>query len=336
VRIYGEEYFRAAAGETHGQGYRDYVADEALHLRTARRRLDRLERLVEGRRLLDVGAAAGFFVAAARERGWDSSGVDVSPAIAAWARERLGVEVIEGTFSSYDGPDASLDAVTMWDYLEHSLDPGSDLGHAARLLRPGGVLALSTGDAATPVARLSGRRWHLLTPRHHLFFFTRATLVDHLARHGFEPVEIGYPGGSYPLAYVVHKLRTLVDVPLIDRAAERLAQARLGSVAVPLNLRDIVTVYARRRYAPATSASASRPASASVGAETSAEEEPRNENASAPRGSVQHAACLHGAGAALANAPPTYARRAPNHTVAASGSSQPSTSAVARVPSPRR
>ena len=244
TRIYGEPYFRAAAGELHGQGYRDYVADEALHLRTARRRLERLEQLVEGRRLLDVGAAAGFFVAAARERGWDAAGVDVSPEMTAWARERLGVDVATEAFASYEAPDAGLDAVTMWDYLEHSLDPADDLAHAARLLRPGGVLALSTGDADAVVARLSGRRWHLLTPRHHLFFFTRATLLEYLARHGFEPVEIGYPGTSYPLDYVVHKLRTLVDVPLLDSAAERLARMR---VAVPLNLRDIVTVYARRR-----------------------------------------------------------------------------------------
>jgi hypothetical protein len=120
-------------------------------------------------------------------------------------------------------------------------------GHdIVRCLRPGGVLALSTGDAAPLAARLSGSRWHLLTPRHHNFFFTAATLSRLLGRSGFDVVTLDHRGSRYPLRYLVHKLRTLVPLRALDTLTGRLAQGRLGAVALPVNLWDIVTVVARR------------------------------------------------------------------------------------------
>lgn len=240
--IYGLEYFRGDA-----TGYLDYVADADLHRAAARNRLDLLERLVVRGTLLDVGAAAGFFVDEACSRGWEALGIDVSEPMVEWGRETLDIPLERATLAEADVKAESLDALTMWDYIEHSLDPAADLRRARELLRPGGVLALSTGDAAAPVARLSGSRWHLLTPRHHNFFFTAATLTELLARSGFEVVSVDHRGGRYPLRYLVHKLGTLAPSRGLEWLAGRLAAGRLGGVAVPVNLWDIATVTARRK-----------------------------------------------------------------------------------------
>jgi SAM-dependent methyltransferase len=240
--IYGPAYF---AGDA--TGYLDYLADEDVHRASARRRLDLLERLAGGRgRLLDVGAAAGFFVAEARARGWDASGIDVSGEMVEWGRAALDAPLERTTLEAQGLPPSSLESLTMWDYLEHSLDPAADLASARELLRPGGVLALSTGDAASLVARLSGSRWHLLTPRHHNFFFTAATVSELLRRSGFEILALDHRGSRYPVRYLVHKLRTLVQLRALDALTARLAAGRLGAVALPVNLGDIVTVVARR------------------------------------------------------------------------------------------
>jgi SAM-dependent methyltransferase len=239
--IYGLEYFKGGA-----VGYLDYVADEDVHRSSARHRLDVLERVVPRGRLLDVGAAAGFFVDEARARGWDAAGIDVSEPMVDWGRRTLSAPLERATLATSGLPAASLDAVTMWDYIEHSLDPVADLEHAHELLRPKGVLALSTGDTATLVARLSGSRWHLLTPRHHNFFFSAANLSRLLARSGFDVVTLDHRGSRYPLRYLVHKLRTLVPLRALDTLTGRLAQGRLGALALPVNLWDIVTVVARR------------------------------------------------------------------------------------------
>jgi 2-polyprenyl-3-methyl-5-hydroxy-6-metoxy-1,4-benzoquinol methylase len=243
--IYGLAYFKAEA-DSGGEGYLDYLADEDVHRSAAERRLDALEDAVPPGALLDVGAAAGFFVDEARKRGWDASGIDISAPMVEWGRRTLDVPLEQASIAEARAGEGSLDALTMWDYIEHSLEPADDLRRAHELIRPGGVLALSTGDAATFVARISGSRWHLLTPRHHNFFFTARTLAELLRRTGFEIEHLDHRGSRYPVRYLVHKLRTLVPSRALDAVTGRVVESRLGSIAVPLNLFDIVTVVARR------------------------------------------------------------------------------------------
>jgi 2-polyprenyl-3-methyl-5-hydroxy-6-metoxy-1,4-benzoquinol methylase len=242
--IYAQPYFGGAGASTR-EGYLDYVADAEVHRVNARRRLRGLAELVEPGRLLDVGCAAGFFVQEADRAGWQARGVDVSRPMVEWAQAHLHVDVRQGTLADLPA-DGEESCITMWDYLEHSLDPRADVAEAFTRLRPGGILALSTGDVGSPLARLSLPRWHLMTPRHHNFFFTRRTIGLLLGSVGFEIVAIGHPAAVFPVRYLAHKARLMLDVTLLDTLARRLAQSRLGARAIPMNLWDVMTVVARR------------------------------------------------------------------------------------------
>jgi 2-polyprenyl-3-methyl-5-hydroxy-6-metoxy-1,4-benzoquinol methylase len=245
--IYAETYFRRAEDDTGGQGYDDYLHEEELHRLNAAVRVRRLGAHVAAGRLLDVGAAAGFFMDEARRAGWSVQGVDVSPEMSGWGRERLDLDLRTGLFRPGDYPADAYDCVTMWDYIEHSVDPVGDLAAARSLLRPGGVLALSTGDADSLVARLSGRRWHLLTPRHHNFFFSTATLRRACDAAGLEVLATGHPGARYSLRYLTYKLRAMAPSSrLVRRTGEAFERSRAAALAVPVNLFDIVTLVARR------------------------------------------------------------------------------------------
>jgi len=87
---------------------------------------------------------------------------------------------------------------------------------------------------------VSRSRWHLLTPRHHNFFFSLRTLARLLAATGFDISWSGHPGARYSLAHIAHK-------SLPASVAERVARSRLARHGVPINLFDIVTVIARKR-----------------------------------------------------------------------------------------
>jgi hypothetical protein len=236
--IYAPEYYEHRP-ERPVRGYADYLGDAERHRETARRRLALVGRFApRGGKLLDVGAAAGFFVDEARRAGWEAEGVDVAEHMVEWGRRELGAPLRVGNVDAVEG-DGSFAVVTMWDYIEHALDPRADLARAHELLPGDGVLALSTGDLGSLVARVSGSRWHLLTPRHHNFFFSKRTLVDLLGRTGFEVLWLGHPGARYSLAHIAHK-------GLPSPVAHRLAASAAGRRSVPLNLFDIVTVVARR------------------------------------------------------------------------------------------
>jgi SAM-dependent methyltransferase len=244
--LYDQSYFLPDERPQDADGFADYIGDESEHRMTARRRVQRLGQ-GSSKRLLDIGAAAGFFIDEATRAGWDAEGIDVSPYLTGWGRDRLGLKLQTGLFQEADYPPASFDVVTMWDYIEHSIDPAADVDQAARILRKGGVLMLSTGDAGAAVSRISGRHWHLLTPRHHNFYFTAETLGRYLTERGFEISYLGHPGAYYSLRYLVYKLRTMVPRSrAVNALGEWMAAKPMGELSFRVNLGDILTLHARR------------------------------------------------------------------------------------------
>jgi SAM-dependent methyltransferase len=238
AEIYAPEYFEYRP-ENPVDGYADYLGGAEWHRDTARRRLDLIERYARPRgRLLDVGAAAGFFVAEAIRAGWNAEGIDVARHVVEWGQRELGVPLCVGDLSAVEGS-GTYSVVTMWDYIEHSLDPVGELARSNDLLAPGGIVALSTGDLDSVAARVSRTHWHLLTPRHHNFFFGVRNLSRLLERSGFELAWRGHPGSRYSLAHLAYKLNR-------GALTRRVASSRFGRYSLPVNLFDIVTVVARK------------------------------------------------------------------------------------------
>lgn len=135
--------------------------------------------------MLDIGSGKGHFLAAARDAGWEVTGIDLSPEAVAYARDRYGVPVTVGDIADRPIHDR-FDVVTLWHVLEHLPGPGEQLDRCHSLLRPGGRLVVSVPNGASAQARLSGANWlHLDIPRH-IFHFDGRSLATLLARHGFE------------------------------------------------------------------------------------------------------------------------------------------------------
>ncbi|MGD1992862.1 MAG: class I SAM-dependent methyltransferase [Anaerolineae bacterium] len=221
-----------------------YVEEREGRVLTFEHHLRPLERLTGApnrRRLLDVGAYTGVFVEIAAEHGWDAWGVEPSRWAVEAARER-GLNVIQGTAGTTDLPPGSFDVVTMWDVIEHLVDPLKELRNAGRLLSPGGLLVIHTIDIGSLFARLLGKHWPWLMEMH-LYYFSRHTLRMLLERAGFSVMHIRAQGRYLRLGYLMNRVGALI--PVIGRPAERLV-TRLGvrSVPVPVNLGDLCTVYA--------------------------------------------------------------------------------------------
>jgi SAM-dependent methyltransferase len=92
-------------------------------------------------RLLDVGCGRGFFLKAARCRGWQVQGIDPSERSIRDARTFVGNDVSVGTLRDLSGS-GCFDVVTMINVLDHLRDPWTDLRRCRDLLRPGGCLYL--------------------------------------------------------------------------------------------------------------------------------------------------------------------------------------------------
>jgi SAM-dependent methyltransferase len=238
-RMYGPEYFEA---DYHcGLESASYFDREAEETAGARRILERLEGAMPRGRLLEVGCAGGYFLQAARARGWQAAGIEYSEEASHFARERLGLDVRTGTLAEAAFADGSFDAVYMGDVLEHVTDPLATLAEVRRVLRPGGILALAGPITIHSLdrrllrwvfARLGWTR-PLRLPPYHLLEFTPRTLAEALRRGGFEvvlleqakiPPQFGNPAGRPALE---HLARLAFEIPswawtaLTGRAGDR-------------------------------------------------------------------------------------------------------------------
>lgn len=176
-----------------------------------RGRLNLLPAAVAGARLLEIGCGYGHFLAAARDRGYDVAGVELSRPAAAYARERLGLDVRRGQLADA-GLTGGFDVIAAWDTLEHVPDPAAFLRVACSLLAPGGVLAFSTPYFSSLPARLLRQRWWTLkpaehiwhfTPQHHRLVFARAGLaVTRIVRNPLAAANLGRLDSMVGLARV--------------------------------------------------------------------------------------------------------------------------------------
>ncbi len=183
------------------------LEDEDSYRRYFAPKLDDLQRYEPSGRLLDVGCGAGFFLDAARARGFAVQGVDLSPVPASYATEQLGLDVTVGSLYGYESIGDAFDAVTIFQTIEHDPDPAALCAQLFRLLKPGGALMVTTPAADGFVARVMGKRWFGYRNVEHVSFFSRASLRHALEAAGFEIefVEIEH-GKSLSMKYVLNRL----------------------------------------------------------------------------------------------------------------------------------
>jgi SAM-dependent methyltransferase len=113
--------------------------------------------------------------------GWQARGIDLSvSAVEVGKSFGVPLEVID-FFDARILPQ-SVDIITMSEFIEHVPMPNQILRRAEEVLRPGGVLYLTTPNFDCLDHRLTGPLWRAIGGEH-LFYFTPATLKEVVRRH---------------------------------------------------------------------------------------------------------------------------------------------------------
>jgi 2-polyprenyl-3-methyl-5-hydroxy-6-metoxy-1,4-benzoquinol methylase len=209
--------------------------------------------------VLDVGCGTGNFLTFAQHRGLDAVGVDVDPDAVETARRR-GLNAFHMADLDSVAGSGQFDALSMWDVVEHLIDPFEVLATLLPRVRPGGVLMFETPDGGFPLRRavlrlhaISGGRIDLTSPLYyweHKIYFTTAGFARLMDRLSCDVVDVrrttsvrekmsavlGYEAASHG----TWGRRALANSwPLLERAS---ARARLGNKLL---------IIARKRETPA-------------------------------------------------------------------------------------
>lgn len=163
-----------------------------------------LQSQTEVNSILDVGCGIGDFVNTAVEEGFNAQGIELAkPAVEIAKQHNLPAEHVD--FFSETISESSVDALTMFEVIEHLPDPVSFLKRAANVVKPGGLIYLTTPNFNSLDRRALGKEWKAIH-REHLCYFTVKTLLDAVRKNtDLEVILIGSRNISEQL---INKIRS--------------------------------------------------------------------------------------------------------------------------------
>lgn len=174
-------------------------------------------------RLLDVGCSSGALLLVAKECGYEVFGAEPATKAAATA-QNLGFEVFPGFVQDAHYPDNHFDVVTLFEVIEHLLEPAEVMREIQRILKPGGLLLIGTANANSWTVQQLGGSWEYFDIRSHgghISFFNPQSIALLGSRCGFETHKISTKrvnlverkNASKPVYEVAKVARELLAIP---------------------------------------------------------------------------------------------------------------------------
>lgn len=237
----GEPVLRAPQHLAPAELPHDSAAAAPARLKTSLRRLAFVKKSLPPRsRLLEVGIRDASFAIAAQDD-YEYVGIDRAPGAARHARAR-GLEVYCATLANFVNSGPPFDAIALFHVFENMPDPHDAMGRLKELIKPGGMLFLSTFDTEGLLYLMTSRSRFAQNFRTHLILYSRSALIELLEHSGFEILSVGPD-----LEYRDHKfLRHWISTRWPALAQPSLALLRILPDPLPISSGSIRIVAKRR------------------------------------------------------------------------------------------
>ena len=145
-------------------------------------------------RALDIGCATGSLLAYLSERGWETTGVEISTPQAEYGNSVRKLDIRKLPLEANHFPDGYFDVILASHLIEHLNNPGAMASEANRILAPGGSFFVTTPNIAGFQARIFKSRWRSAI-FDHLYLFSGKTLKTLLVNKGFTIEKTAVWGG---------------------------------------------------------------------------------------------------------------------------------------------
>lgn len=209
-----------------------YVSQADGRQKTFKKALKLVERFRPSKgKILDVGCAAGFFLNVAKKSGWETFGVEPSKWLGEWGNKNFGLNIVNGVLKEGNFKEDYFDVVTMWDVLEHTPDPISELKEVNRVLKKDGVVIINFPDVGSWMAKAAGRNWWFFLSVH-LYHFTPKTLTKMLEKSGLRVISVKPHIQTLGLGHLV-KMIGLYNKFLSNIALKAVNVLRLTNLQIP-------------------------------------------------------------------------------------------------------
>jgi spore coat polysaccharide biosynthesis predicted glycosyltransferase SpsG/2-polyprenyl-3-methyl-5-hydroxy-6-metoxy-1,4-benzoquinol methylase len=205
------------------------------------KRLDIIDSLVNTKRkdkpLLELGCATGFFLECAKERGYAPEGIEISKYASSYCKYTAKLNVKQGDFLKFEYSKPVYEVISMWYFIEHIKNFKDVILKAYKIMRDGGIIALSTPNCFGISGRNNISEYASRIPGDHYNEFSPFSMTSVLEACGFK-VEKVISGGIHYKRWLKNRTSPLLNNFVAESIYKKVAGAR--------NLGDTFEIYARK------------------------------------------------------------------------------------------
>jgi glycosyltransferase involved in cell wall biosynthesis/2-polyprenyl-3-methyl-5-hydroxy-6-metoxy-1,4-benzoquinol methylase len=158
--------------------------------------LEKFEPYRKHNRILDVGCGNGQFIEAAIKKGWEAWGTEYSKEAVLQVQIK-GLNVLQGRLDDLLDILPQFDIITSFEVIEHINNPANELKLMDTLLRPGGIIYITTPNFNSVLRYLLKHRYDVITYPEHLSYYTPSTIKYLMQSRGFKVKKIESTGFSF-------------------------------------------------------------------------------------------------------------------------------------------
>lgn len=146
--------------------------------------LNEFSKYKQAGKVIDVGCGSGFFLDVAARMKWDAYGTEFGIDAVEFCKAK-GHNVFEGPIETIELEPDTFDIVTSFEVIEHLTYPKEHFEKLFKILRPGGILYVTTPNFNAVTRYILKDRWNIISYPEHLTYFTATTLDEALLAAGF-------------------------------------------------------------------------------------------------------------------------------------------------------
>ncbi len=200
---YEDTYFTEEYRDQYGKTYEeDYDSIYSFSVK----RVNRINSIVKKRKLhvnsiCDIGCALGFFLKACEDgllfnQEPEIEGIEISACAAEYCTNKFGYKILNENFLS-STVNKKYDLITAWYCIEHFENPVLVIQKISKLLRDGGIIAVSLPSPFGPEKTCNPKTWFNNHPVDHSYDYSPKAIRLLLRQNGFEHIQV-YPSSVHP------------------------------------------------------------------------------------------------------------------------------------------
>lgn len=181
-------YYESEDYISHTDGTRTFFEKlyQIVKRNAIRKKVALLSKFNQKGKVLDIGAGTGDFLVAAKNEGWNITGIEPSDK----AKEIAISKGVTFSYSLENLEDHTFDVITMWHVLEHVPDLDFQIQQLKRLLKPNGTIIIAVPNFKSYDANHYKSFWAAYDVPRHLWHFSKTAIEKLFAKQNMKLIKV--------------------------------------------------------------------------------------------------------------------------------------------------